>query len=87
MRLLEEIFVIQHTDQNANRKVKITIKYFLTSLPANINPSCDVLAIDINKYILRKRWGGGAYKCDPCQSDMGWRGKFGIHGGGKIHGA
>ena len=32
-----------------NRKVKITTKYVLTTLTANINPSYGVLAIDINK--------------------------------------
>jgi len=41
----------------ADGKVKITIKYMPAALPANPNPSYDVLAIDINEEYLEETSG------------------------------
>ena len=42
----------------ANGKFKINIKYVITALPSSTNPSCDVLAIGINKEYLKETPGG-----------------------------
>lgn len=49
----------------AYKNVKTTIKYVLTALPANTNPSYDVSAVDItDKYIDEML---GEDQCCPCQ--------------------
>ena len=37
------------------RKVEITIKYVPTAIPANKNPSYDVLSIEINEKYLKEK--------------------------------
>ena len=43
---------------DVDRKVKPTIKYVLTALPANTNPIYDVLDIDINEKYPEETLGG-----------------------------